>query len=77
MSTHFSGQYHASDPVGRRMQDIATDLKRARLRAAVGKWELDTQYERALAADDERDRRHAMRQAVALASPTVSEQEAA
>jgi hypothetical protein len=66
MSVHFSGQYYASDPVGRRMQDIGTDLKRARLRAAVGKWELDVEYKRALAADDERDRRRAVRVAAVV-----------
>jgi hypothetical protein len=74
---HFSGQYYASDPVIGRMQDIATDLKRAGLRAAVGKWELDTEYKRALAADDELDRRRAMREAAVAAPPTNSEQEAA
>jgi hypothetical protein len=70
---HFSGQYYASDPVIGRMQDIATDLKRAGLRAAVGKWELDTEYKRALSADDERDRRRTMREVVA-APPLNSEQ---
>jgi hypothetical protein len=74
---HFNGQYYANRPVGARMQDIATDVKRSRLRAAVGQWELDTAYERALTADDERDRRKAIREFIAVAAPTPSEQEAA
>ena len=67
---HFNGQYHAGDPVGPRMQDIATDVKRSRTREAVGKWELEKAFEAALAADDERDRRNLMR--AAAIEPTTA-----
>jgi hypothetical protein len=59
------------------MQDIATDVKRSRLRAAVGTWELDVAFERALAADDERDRRKGMGKSTAMVPPNGPEEEAA
>ena len=59
--THFNGQYYAGEAVGPRMQDIAADVKRTWIRTAVGDWELEKGFSSALAADDERDRRAAMR----------------
>jgi len=54
------------------MQDLAADAKRSRLRIAVGNWELKVGFERALAADDERDRRRQLREDAALAGMAVS-----
>jgi hypothetical protein len=59
------------------VQDIAIDIKRSRLRTAVGSWELKTAYEQAVAADDERDRRNAIRTADLALSHITSEEECA
>jgi hypothetical protein len=65
--TRYSSQYHAATVPGAEMRDIGAEVRRFRLRAAVGWWELDRGYEHALAADDERDRRRVMRQTAATA----------
>jgi hypothetical protein len=63
--TRYSSQYHAATVPGAEMRDIGVEARRSRLRTSVGWWELDRGYEHALAAEDERDRRRAMRQAAA------------
>ncbi len=72
MVNRYSGQYHAASPPVERMQDLTAAAKRSRLRVAVGSWELEVGFERALAADDERDRRRQMREDAALVGIAVS-----
>ena len=48
-----SGQYYAGNPVGPRVGDIATDLRRVGVRVAVGMWELNMAFKHAIDADDE------------------------
>ena len=68
----YTGQYHAGTTPGPRMQDIGADARRAGVRTAVGTWELEQGYEYALAADDERDHRRAIRNVFALPEANVS-----
>ena len=77
MRANFNSQYRAGEPVGPAMRDIEADAKRSRLRAAAGNWELEKAFEWALAADDERDRRRAMREVGMATEPFASEPEAA
>ena len=72
MVNHYTGQYHAASPPAARMQDLTVAAKRSRLRVVVGHWELRVGFERALAADDERDRRRQLREDAVLAGIAVS-----
>ena len=72
MLNPYSGQYQASDPPATRIQDLAADAKRSLLRVAVGNWELETGFQRALAADDEADRRRTMREAQASGTQVLA-----